>query len=287
MNKLYEYPFSPKFLSLGPHRMARVDEGEGPAVVMVHGNPSWSYLYRNVISALKKEYRCLAPDHMGCGFSDKPQSYPYRLQTHIDNLERLLDHCNIERCVLMVHDWGGAVGMGWAGRHPERISGLVVLNTAAFRSSRLPFRIAVCRWPYLGALLVRGLNGFARAAIRMAVVRPMDPRVARGFLFPYDSWESRVAIHGFVRDIPMHAGHPSYETLKEVEENLVRLQDKPMLICWGGQDFCFNRIFHDQWLERFPGARSRYFEDGSHYVLEDKGPEVLGLLQPFLRSCHG
>jgi haloalkane dehalogenase len=287
VKKIYQYPFAPQSFSVGPHRLSYIDEGEGLPVVMIHGNPSWSYLYRNLIIELQGEYRCIAPDHLGCGFSDKPQDYPYRLQNHINNLEALLDNLQIERSIVVVHDWGGAIGMGWAGRHADRIAGLVVLNTAAFPSSRIPLRIAICRWPLLGAFLVRGLNGFARAATFMAVNRKMDKRVAAGFLAPYDSWYNRVAVHRFVQDIPMHRNHPSWQTLVRVEESLTNLAHKPMLICWGGRDFCFNRLFYDEWLRRFPHAQAHYYKDASHYVLEDAGLEIHKLLQPFLSSCHG
>ncbi len=267
--------------------MAYLDEGQGECVVMVHGNPSWSYLYRNLVLALRGRYRCLVPDHMGCGRSDKPQRYPYRLQNHVDNLETLLERCGVRRCVLVVHDWGGAIGMGWAGRHPERVAGLVVLNTAAFRSDRIPLRIAVCRWPLLGALLVRGANGFARAATFMAVRRRMRPSVAAGFLAPYGSWRDRVAVHAFVRDIPLSPRHPSMETLVEVERSLDRLADKPMLICWGGGDFCFDDHFYEQWRCRFPNAEAHYFPDAGHYVLEDALEAIRPLVSRFLARCSG
>jgi len=285
--ELAEFPFSPKSVTIDGYSMAYLDEGQGPCVVMVHGNPSWSYLYRNLVRELRQEYRCLVPDHMGCGFSDKPQQYPYRLRTHIDNLEALLDHCGVGRCVLVVHDWGGAIGMGWAGRHPERVAGVVVLNTAAFRSRRIPFRIAVCRWPVLGALLVRGLGGFSRAATVMAVQRRMRPGVAAGFLAPYTSWQDRVAVHGFVRDIPLSADHPSMPALVAVERSLAGLAAKPMLICWGGRDFCFNDHFYRQWQQRFPGAEAHYFPDAGHYVLEDALEEIAPLVKDFLARCLG
>ena len=284
---LAQYPFRPKSVTVDGHRMSYLDEGTGPAVVMVHGNPSWSYLYRNLVTQLKSTHRCIVPDHLGCGLSDKPQDYPYRLQNHIDNLENLLDQLQVDRCVLIVHDWGGAIGMGWAGLHPDRVAGLVVLNTAAFHSSHIPFRIAVCRWPVLGPLLVRGLNGFARPSTFMAVHNKMLPEVAAGFLYPYNSWKNRVAIHRFVQDIPLQENHPSFQTLANVEASLDRLQDKPMLLCWGGEDFCFNDHFYGQWQHRFPAADSHYFPDAGHYVLEDAFDEIMELLIPFLASCDG
>jgi cis-3-alkyl-4-acyloxetan-2-one decarboxylase len=280
---LAEYPFQPRFLTIDGHRLAYLDEGQGPAVVMVHGNPSWSYLYRNLVSTLCDRYRCIVPDHLGCGFSDKPADYPYRLGNHVDNLERLLDNLGVERCVLVIHDWGGAIGMGWAGKYPERVAGVVVLNTAAFRSRRIPLRIAVCRWPVLGPLLVRGFNGFARAAISMAVVRPMRPEIAKGFLAPYDSWRNRIAVLRFVEDIPMDDQHPSWSTLASIEHSLVRLRDIPLLLCWGGRDFCFNDTFYDEWRRRFPLAETHYFADAGHYVLEDAFSTIQPLVDDFLQ----
>jgi haloalkane dehalogenase len=282
-----EYPFTPVTVTVaGGHRISCVDEGQGLPVVMLHGNPSWSYLYRRLILGLRGNYRCLAPDHLGCGLSAKPQDYPYRLADHIANLEQVLAQRGIGRCVLVVHDWGGAIGMGWAVRNPEKVAGLVVMNTAAFRSHRIPLRIAVCRWPLLGALLVRGLNLFVRGAIHMAVAHPMAPEVAAGFLAPYDSWASRVAVHRFVRDIPLRPGHPSWETLVAVEEGLARLTGKPMLLCWGGQDFCFNDEFYQEWRRRFPGAQCHYFPEAGHYLLEDVFPEIEARVRDFLRSLE-
>lgn len=175
--------------------------------------------------------------------------------------------------------------MGWAGQHPERVAGLVVLNTAAFHSDLIPKRIAVCRWPVLGEILVRGLNGFAHPATFMAVHRQMLHEVKTGFLAPYNNWANRVAVHRFVQDIPLNPSHPSWDTLTRVEESLDKLVDKPMLICWGGEDFCFNDHFYEDWRKRFPFAQCHYFPEAGHYVLEDALPEVLERVRPFLTTC--
>lgn len=283
---LHQYPFLPKQITIeGGHRISCVDEGQGKTVVFLHGNPSWSYLYRNLINALRVSYRCIAPDHLGCGLSDKPQKYPYRLINHIDNLEQVLDRLEVRNCVLVMHDWGGAIGMGWAGRHADRVDGLVVMNTAAFRSTRIPRRIAVCRWPLIGPLMVRGMNAFAGAAIHMAVTRKMVPEVAAGFLFPYDSWDNRVAVLRFVEDIPLHESHPSWSELVRVEKGLELLREKPMLLCWGGRDFCFNEVFYREWQHRFPDARCYYFPEAGHYLLEDAFEEVRDKIVGFLVAC--
>jgi cis-3-alkyl-4-acyloxetan-2-one decarboxylase len=284
-----EYPFVSRYFTIGGHRLHYIDEGEGPVIVMVHGNPTWSYYYRNLITLLSVEYRVVAVDNIGCGLSDKPQDYPYRLRNHIENLTSLIQHLDITSCSLVVHDWGGAIGMGYAGCYPERIEKIVVLNTAAFRSARIPLRIRICGWPVFGALLVRGCNGFARPACSMAVINPLKKEIAEAYLAPYNSWKNRVAIYGFVRDIPLSPTHPSYETLVQVEMNLARLSDRnhPMLILWGGKDFCFNRTFYDEWSKRFPAAEKHFFENGGHYVLEDCRETIRPILQRFFRIGKG
>lgn len=287
MVSIAQYPFTPRSLRLpGGYSMSYLDEGVGPVVVMVHGNPSWSYLYRNLVTSLRHRYRCIVPDHLGCGLSDKPQNYPYRLQNHIVNLETLLDSLCIDKCVVIVHDWGGAIGMGWAGGHSERVSGVVVLNTAAFASSLLPLRIALCRLPGIGEVIVRGVNGFAWPATFMAVHRRMSAEVAAGFLYPYDNWHNRIAVRRFVQDIPMRSGHCSWQTLSQVENSLQNIKDSPMLICWGGEDFCFNDAFYVQWQKRFPAAQCHYFPEAGHYVLEDAFSEIDPLVQTFLADCN-
>ena len=281
---IHDYPFRSNYFQVQEHRLHYLDEGEGPAVVMVHGNPTWSYYFRNVVKTLSARFRVIVPDHIGCGLSDKPQHYDYNLETHISNLVALLEHLELKHVRLIVHDWGGAIGMGYATRFPERIEKIVVLNTAAFRSSRIPFRIRICRWPVLGSLLVRGLNGFARAAIYMAVCRKMPRKTAQAYLFPYNTWKNRVAIHRFVLDIPLEKGHKSYPTLAKIEErlSLLRQRNIPMLICWGGRDFCFNDHFFSQWKKRFPESEQFYFEDGGHYVLEDESGVIEPLIEKFL-----
>jgi haloalkane dehalogenase len=278
------YPFTPKTLAINGHSLSYLDEGQGPVIVMLHGNPTWSFFYRNLVLALRSEFRVIVPDHMGCGLSDKPQDYPYTLATHINNLTVLIQHLGIKDLALMVHDWGGAIGMGFAGRYPEMVRALLITNTAAFRSTHIPWQIRLCRLPWLGALLVRGLNGFAGPALTMAVTRKLSPEVAREYLLPYDSWRNRVAVHAFVRDIPLAPGHDSMPTLIGVEEGLPKLRKKPMLILWGGRDFCFNDWFYREWLRRFPEAKRHYFSKAGHYLLEDAGDEIAPMAQDFFRE---
>ncbi|MGB2987483.1 MAG: alpha/beta fold hydrolase [Phycisphaerae bacterium] len=275
------YPFETHYLDVIGGRMHYVDEGNGPAVVMLHGNPTWSFYYRELIKGLRDRYRVIAPDHIGCGLSDKPQDYPYTLSTHIDNVERLIDHLELKEVTLAVHDWGGPIGFGWAARHPQRVRGFIVFNTAAFLGGRIPFRIRVCRWPIFGDIAVRGLNAFARAAIHMACCKRerMTPEVKRGYLLPYDSVANRVAILCFVRDIPLSPRIPSYAVLKQIEAALPQFRDRPMVILWGMKDFCFTDRFLEEWVARFPQAAVHRFADAGHYVVEDAHERILPLLR--------
>jgi haloalkane dehalogenase len=182
-----------------------------------------------------------------------------------------------------VHDWGGAIGFGFAARHPGMIRRIVVLNTAAFASTRIPARIALCRAPLLGPLVVRGLNGFAAPATWMTMHRrALGSIEKRGFLFPYDSWAHRVAVSEFVRDIPLRAGDRSWQTLAEIERALPQFRSRPMRIEWGGRDFCFNDSFLARWRAEFPAATVNRMADVGHYVLEDARDEVVPRLAQFL-----
>ena len=281
------YPFDSHFLDVGGARMHYIDEGNGSPIVFVHGNPTWSFYFRELVKGLRDRYRVIALDHIGCGLSDKPQRYPYTLATHIDNLGRLIEHLGLESFTLGGHDWGGAIGLGWSVRYPERIRRLIVFNTAAFLGGPMPFRIRVCRWSILGDLLVRGLNGFSRAAVYMACTdrSRMTRQVARGYLLPYDSWANRVGVMRFVRDIPVSPRVSSHAVLRTIEACLPKLADKPMIVFWGGRDFCFNDSFLGEWQRRFPHAEVHRFADAGHYVVEDAHERIVPLLRPFLEKC--
>jgi haloalkane dehalogenase len=219
------------------------------------------------------------------GLSEKPAAYDYTLAARIADVEALVASLGLKRIDLVVHDWGGAIGFGLAVRRPELIRRIVILNTAAFTSERIPLRIAVCKLPIVGALLVRGLNGFAGPATWMAMHRrALTPEEKRAYLAPYDSWANRVAVNAFVRDIPMRPSHPSWSTLRSVEQGLPQFRNRPALIVWGGRDFCFNDHFLARWREILPQADVHRLADAGHYVLEDAREEAVPLISEFLRA---
>ena len=287
MNALY--PFEPNFFTLEDgHRLHYLDEGQGDPVVMVHGNPTWSFYYRDMVKALSPNHRVIAPDHIGCGLSDKPgeSSYPYSLDRRALDLEALLDHLGlVEDITLVVHDWGGMIGMLYASRYPERIKRLVILNTAAFhlpKSKPLPKSLAIVRNTPFGPFLVRGLNGFSLGAILTCMCRPMPLEVKRGYLAPYDSWSNRVAVYQFVKKIPLKPGDEGFDLVTQVEASLDKFKDFPVLICWGMRDFVFDHHFLAEWVRRFPKAEIHRFAEAGHYVLEDAGAEIVPLVEKFL-----
>ncbi len=285
------YPFTGKFITLkSGARLHYLDEGGGKPVVMIHGNPSWSFYYRNLALALRDGRRVIAPDHIGCGLSDKPgdDRYEYTLRSRVDDLEFLLDSLGVkEHITLVVHDWGGMIGLAYAARHPERIEKLVLLNTGAFllpAGKSFPAALRLCRTP-LGAALIRGFNAFVRGAAWVGCKRRrMSRELRNAYAAPYNSWASRIATLRFVEDIPLSPGDRAYPLVKETQEKLNSLSALPTLICWGLKDFVFDRHFLEEWKRRFPGAELHSFPDCGHYILEDAREEVIPLIKRFIEK---
>ena len=252
-------------------------------MLMVHGNPTWSFYWRNLAVGLRDDYRVVVPDHIGCGLSDKPQRYNYTLAQHIDNLVSLWDHLDLDDVTVVVHDWGGPIGIGAALQRAERVRRLVIFNTALFPPPYIPLRIRVCRMPLLGTLAMRGMNLFARAAIGMAPGKdfPLDDVTAAGLLAPYDSWANRIGIDRFVHDIPSTSRHKCWDTLANIESQLCR-HDWPTKIIWGMQDWCFREQCLIRIHQHFPHAEIHRFDDAGHYVIEDKHEEIIPLMRDFL-----
>lgn len=283
------YPFEGHFLNLHGFRYHYLDEGRGEPIVMVHGNPTWSFYYRELVKALRESYRTIVPDHMGCGFSDKPDDadYRYTLAQRADDLEALLTHLGIgDSVTLILHDWGGMIGMTYATRYPERIRRIVLLNTAAFHlpsGKMFPWPLWLCRDTRIGGFLVRRFNAFSRIAARVCCTgRPMPEAVRNAYCAPYE--ENSIATLRFVQDIPLRPRDNSYETVTTVQEKLSLFRDRPVLICWGEKDFVFDRHFLKEWMRIFPQAEVHRFPDCGHYVLEDAAEEIIALVKAFLKK---
>jgi len=285
------YPFKSHYLDIGGMSYHYLDEGRGAAVVMLHGNPTWSFYFREMVRALSPDFRVIVPDHMGCGLSDapSPRQYDYRLKSRVNDLEQLLDHLSPDGpMTLMVHDWGGMIGLCYALRHPERIGKLIITNTAGFfppGKKGLPLRLRLIRdLSPLAAPAVLGLNIFSRAALFMAPRSRLDRAVRIGLTAPYHSPARRMATLKFVQDIPLTPGDPSYPMVRHVADHLNELSHLPMLILWGLDDFVFDEDYLKEWQRRFPRAKVHAFSDAGHYLLEDKSPAVIPLVKDFLKN---
>ncbi|MCG6950608.1 MAG: alpha/beta fold hydrolase [Acidobacteria bacterium] len=284
------YPFEAHHLDLDGLKYHYLDEGSGEAVVAVHGNPTWSFYYRDLVKELRDQFRVIVPDHMGCGLSDKPEdgAYDYTLSRRVEDFSKLMEDCDLDGVNLVVHDWGGMIGLAWAVRHPERVKRLVILNTAAFhlpKSKSFPWQLWIVRDTPFGSLMVRGFNGFARGATHLACTRKRLPKDVRdAYCAPYDSWNDRIATLRFVQDIPLNAGEPGYDIVSQTAARLDVFRDRPVLVCWGDRDFVFDHHFLAEWERIYPDAEVHRFADCGHYILEDASEDVIPLIREFLRA---
>jgi cis-3-alkyl-4-acyloxetan-2-one decarboxylase len=277
------YPFESHYFQTDFGRLHYLDEGPGDsstAIVCIHGNPTWSFYYRTIVQHFRSSVRCLALDHLGCGLSDKPQTFDYCLQSHTQNLIAWIDSLSLSKITLVVHDWGGAIGLGAAVQRSDQIDRLLILNTGAFPPPFIPWRIAACRIPWLGSFAIRYGNAFARAAIWMAIdrLKKLDPAVRQGLLAPYDQPNHRIAIDKFVQDIPTSNRHRTWQVLEQLEKDLVKLQDKPTTFVWGMRDWCFTPYCLERLQISFPEAKVRSLADVGHYIMEEASQEVIEAL---------
>ena len=285
------YPFQPQRFEVRPGlSMSYLDEGprDGEVVVMLHGNPSWSYYWRNLVSGLSDRYRCIVPDHIGMGLSDKPDDsrYDYTLQSRVDDVAALLEHLGITGPVtLAVHDWGGMIGFGWALSHAAQVKRLVITNTGAFplpAAKKMPWQIALGRDWKLGAFVIRAFNAFSGGASYLGVEKKMPADVRGAYVAPYDSWANRISTVRFMQDIPLAPGDKAWPLVAEAGKRLHEFADRPAFLGWGLKDFVFDRHFLDGFRVALPNAEVQAFDDAGHYVLEDKADVLVPAIRRFL-----
>lgn len=286
-----DYPFTPRtFVRADGLAQSYLDEGprDAPVVLMLHGNPSWSYYWRHLVLGLRDRYRCIVPDHIGMGLSDKPgdDRYAYTLQSRVDDLDALLRHARVDGpLALAVHDWGGMVGFGWALRDPARVRRIVALNTASFplpAAKRFPARLALGRDSKLGGWAIRRYNLFARGAARFGTRRALPRDVMHAYAAPYQGWEHAISTLRFMQDIPLQAGDRAMPLVQAAAAQLPRYADRPAFLGWGLRDFVFDRHFLAGFQAALPRADVHAFADAGHYVLEDKHEVLVPAIRAFL-----
>jgi cis-3-alkyl-4-acyloxetan-2-one decarboxylase len=281
------FPFEPRFVSAGGTRLHYVDEGpsDAPALLFVHGNPTWSYLWRRPIAELSaKGHRCIAFDHMGFGRSDKPaQLSAYSLQRHIDNALALVESLDLRNVTLVAHDWGGPIGLGALLQRDDRLRRLVLMNTWAWElPSFLPPFLREFRTEGLGEILALGGNLFVESIPGGMHRRDPDPVMMNAYRAPFPDYWSRAATLAFQREIPLTERDRSAALMSSIHERLPAL-DVPVLLVWGMRDPVFQPVFLEQWRELFPRAECVELDDASHFLVEDRPDAVVAAIERFLR----
>ncbi|WP_395105061.1 alpha/beta fold hydrolase [Actinomadura sp. SCN-SB] len=296
------WPYEPRWFDTPDGRLHYVDEGprDGRPVVLLHGNPTWGFLYRDFIGPLVDAgHRVIVPDMLGFGRSDKPDRPAlYRIGEHIRRTDALLESLDLHGAVVVPQDWGGPVGLAWAVDHPERVAGLFLLNTAVHVPRgrfKVPFSLTLFRAPGLGEVMVKGLAAFHRLFLfKVGVMAPerLTPMVKRAYLAPHPTWSSRTAVLVFPREIPVRPDEQPWARLAaRMEEGLERhFRDRPVKIVWAMRDPGFTPdVLREMWLETFPDADVVRLDEVGHYLQEDAHERIVPELLDFLakEDFHG
>jgi haloalkane dehalogenase len=276
-----EYPFQSHYFAADMGRMHYVDEGQGRPILMVHGTPTWSFLYRDLIKGLSKSHRVIAMDHIGFGLSDKPEGWTYRPEDHARNLAALVRHLGLEDFTLVVHDFGGPIGLAYALEHPEDVRDLVLFNTwmwplednpGAVRGSKL-------MGGAMGRFLYRRLNLSPKQLIPAAMGdrSTLTKEAHRHYIDAFPRPEDRPAPWVFARELIGSSGW--YDSLWQ---RRARIQEKPALLLWGMKDPTFGPEYLERWKQVLPRAVSREFPDAGHFVQEEEGERLVPVIERFL-----
>ena len=276
-----EYPFESRYFKTPTGRMHYIDEGGGSPIVMVHGNPTWSFLYRNLIKQLRTEYRCIAMDHIGFGLSDKPRVWSYLPEDHAKNLEAFIEHLELENNTLIMQDWGGPIGMSYAVNNPSNVSRFILMNTWAWPVNRDLHYIGFSSFMggFIGRFLIRRYNFFARSVMKQVFgdKSKLPPEIHDHYLKPLDSPETRTGSHVFPKQI---IGSTSW--LNTIWSRISVLCDIPALFVWGMKDIAFREKELRRWEQTFSNSRSVRLRTVGHYVQEEAPDELSDAVIPFL-----
>lgn len=280
------YPFESRFMDLDPGRLHYVDEGEGRPLVMLHGNPTWSFVYRHLIAELSDDYRCIVPDYFGFGLSEKPRDWSYRVRDHARVVETVLEELGVTDATLFLQDWGGPIGANYAANHPENVDSFVVMNSAM--------------WPMNDALHVRAFSGLMDTPIAGYLNRrynvPVDwvmpswfgdrsrltPEIHRHYREPLADPDDRRGALTFTREL---IGATPF--LSELWERRRRVAGTPALICWGMEGPLFRTQALGRWEALFPDARTVEFPTAGHFVQEEQGDRTVAAVRRFLSERSG
>jgi haloalkane dehalogenase len=266
------FPCESKFIEVDGHVVHYVEEGEGPTLLMLHGNPTWSFVYRHLIGLLRERFRCVALDYPGFGLSIATEGYDHLPESHLEVVERFVDRLGLRDFTPVVQDWGGPIGLGLAGRRPADVRALVILNTWAWPVADDPHfvRFSGLMGGAIGGFAIRSFNAFVNILIPLGTPRQkLSAEVMQAYRRPMSTRERREATHIFPRAI---VGSTPF--LATVEAGLEGLADKPVLLCWGDKDIAFREKERARFARTFPQAQSVALPGAGHYVQEESPAEI-------------
>lgn len=279
---LHEYPFQPHYWETKTNRLHYIDEGAGPTLLFVHGTPSWSFDFRNVIKILRRDFRCIAPDHIGFGLSDKPADYDYSTANHARTLEQFILSHDLSEITLVMHDFGGPIGFQVALDHPERIKNIVVINSWLWDCSDDP------AWrrmkPILASRVLPFLYLYLNFSARFLLPssfgdRKLSKGLHRHYVLPFDKPSRRHGPLAFARSLLRD--HPWFESMWQRKSVL---QPKPVLLIWGMKDRFIGENHLDRFADGFPRARIARIETAGHFPQEEEPGQVAEALLDFLSA---
>lgn len=266
------FPFESRFVPIEGHRVHYVDEGHGPTLLMLHGNPTWSFVYRHLILALRDQFRCVALDYPGFGLSEAAGGYDLLPESHARVVEAFVDRLDLRDYTPVMQDWGGPIGLGVAGRHPERVRALIIANSWAWPVADDPHfvRFSGLMGGAVGGFAIRNFNAFVNVMIPMGTPkRTLTSAEMRAYRRPLAKRERRAGSHVFPRAIVA-----STPFLAGVAAGLGRLADKPALLCWGDKDIAFREKERARFAAEFPRSESVHLCGAGHYVQEESPDEI-------------
>ena len=287
MAERFQYPFKENYHEVDGIRLHYVDEGSGPPILMVHGQPTWSYLYRKMIPPLVAAgYRCIAPDLMGFGLSDKPTDESvYTLPRHVELVTGLIGKLQLEGITIVGQDWGGPISLRYAIDHQDNVRSLVILNTLV-KTTPIPLLFSlVLRSGGFSSFLIRRMDLFRKMAFRRGwpFRRPVDSRAMEQYKMPHSTASSRAGIAAFPKMIPGNDRHPNAKYISEIDATL-REWDVPVLVMFSDGDIAFKVDEGQRIAEMVPNGRFQIVRNAGHYLQEDAGEEIAERMVTFLRD---
>lgn len=272
------FPFEPHWLRLKNGAVVHyLDEGDGPVLLLLHGNPTWSFLYRKIIPGLKGQFRLIAPDYPGFGLSTAPEGYGFTAAEQVDAVAELVDKLGLRDYSIMMQDWGGPIGFAVALRHPERVRGFVIGNTLAWPLMRTgQHAFSRLMGGPVGQAMAGCCHGVVRTFMKIGVETRIDAKVLEMYLAPFEGGRDRAPTHIFPREL--RSAEPF---LAELYKSLAKLSDKPALIVWGERDFAFQEGERKRFEQLFPNHKTVILQNAGHFIQEDAPDEIVMAIKSF------